>query len=377
MPAMRGRPTRPAAAREALWFAGPIGIAVLIGIAAPIGITVPVAIAVLLAACRAEPITGPLFPAPLGTQWGFIDSTGREAIPPQYEGAGPFSSGLAPVALHDRWGYVDRNGRQVIPAVHRAAQAFRGDLAIVDSGLPERPFGLLDTKGAWALRPTFRSLAPGDDAGTLYLGQREPEEGMTFYDRHGKLVCGPFEMAFPFSDGRARVTRDAAPGWIGTDCAFTPFAGVFPESIRFSEGLIAASQGGKLGYLDPSGRFIIAPQYDHGGDFHEGLAPVEKAGRWLFIDTRGAVVATMPESVRHADPISEGRSLVTADVPNSGRKLGYVDRKGEWTAIARWDDAEPYHDGLARVGEWRGDVVAYLALSGEIVWRGALPRGAP
>lgn len=332
-----------------------------------------------LPGCRSGPgsRTGPLFPAPMGTQWGYIDGAGRQAIAPAYENAGGFSSGRAPVALHDRWGYIDVNGAVLIPAIYRSAQEFRGDLAIVDSGLVDHPFGLIDPKGGWVVSPSFRSLAPGDEAGELYLGQHEAGEASAFYDRRGKLVCGPFEMAFPFSEGRARVKNESGQGWVDVSCHFTSFPDAWPESTRFAGGMIAARQGGKVGYLEPGGTFVIPPQYDGGGDFHEGLAPVEKAGRWFFIDPGGAVSATLPDSVRHAEALSQGRSLVTADVVGAGRKLGYVDRSGQWAGEPRWDEAEPYRDGLARVGEWRGDVVAYIGLSGEIVWKGALPRGIP
>jgi predicted transposase YbfD/YdcC len=48
---------------------------------------------------------------------GFIDRSGREVIPPRYDGCkcGPFSDGLAQVALNDKFGFVDRSGREVIP----------------------------------------------------------------------------------------------------------------------------------------------------------------------------------------------------------------------------------------------------------------------
>lgn len=42
------------------------------------------------------------------------------------------------------------------------------------------------------------------------------------------------------------------------------------------------------------GRFVLPPVWDNGFDFSEGLAAVEIAGRWHFIDTAGRVVLNCP-----------------------------------------------------------------------------------
>jgi hypothetical protein len=49
-------------------------------------------LALLVAACGREQTSGtsPLFPAPLGTAWGFIDSRGKTVIAPRFEAALPF-----------------------------------------------------------------------------------------------------------------------------------------------------------------------------------------------------------------------------------------------------------------------------------------------
>src|SRR5882762_8075332 len=54
--------------------------------------------------------TSPLFPAPQGNTWGFIDNRGKAVIAPRFEAALPYSEGLAAVKREGRWGYIDRNG---------------------------------------------------------------------------------------------------------------------------------------------------------------------------------------------------------------------------------------------------------------------------
>lgn len=97
------------------------------------------------------------------------------------------------------------------------AQSFRSGVAIVDAGLPHHPIGVIDPSGAWVTQPLFRSLSAADGPGGLLLGEKEPAGGVAFYDRSGNLVLGPYFLAFPFAQGRARVKTGARAGsddWI-------------------------------------------------------------------------------------------------------------------------------------------------------------------
>jgi len=302
----------------------------------------PVAFAVILTlfftACgrqqTSEQASGPspLFPAPLGSAWGFIDSRGKIAIAPRFEGALAFSEGLAAVKREGRWGYIDRNGSEVIPIRYRTAQSFRNGVAIVDTGLPDHPIGLIDTSGSWATPPLFRSLSAADGPDGLLLGQKEPAGGSGFYDRSGNLVLGPYFLAFPFSQGRARVktgVRSGSDDWvIDSSGTLLPKKPVALDGTRFSEGLIAIRQDRKLGYMNLDGNIAVEPQYDQGGAFAEGLAAVQSEGHWKFIDKTGAVVAEFPGGIAFAEPLSDGLSLVSADRDQPGREFGYVDRNG-------------------------------------------------
>jgi WG repeat protein len=318
--------------------------------------------------------TSPLFPVPQGSAWGFIDNRGKTAIAPRFEAALPFSEGLAAVKREGRWGYIDRSGLEVIPVRYRTVQSFRNGVAIVDTGLPDHSIGLIDTNGSLVTQPLFRSLSAADGPDGLLLGQKEPAEGFGFYDHSGNLVLGPYFLAFPFAQGRARVKTSGqgeANDWlIDASGNFLPKKPLVLDGIRFSEGLIAVRQDRKLGYLDLEGNVAIEPRYDQGGEFSEGLAAVQLDGHWTFIDKSGAVTAEFPAGVVFAEPLSDGFSLVSADRGQPGRKFGYVDRKGQWAIKPTWDDAEAFHQGLAYVGIWKDGKAAYIDHKGRSVWEG-------
>ena len=339
----------------------------------------PVAFAVIFAllgtGCGRQPSgTSPLFPAPQGTTWGFIDNRGKIVIAPRFEAALPYSEGLAAVKREGRWGYIDLIGSEVIPIRYRTVQSFRNGFAIVDAGLPDHPVGLIDTSGSWVTPPLFRSLSAADGPDGLLLGQKEPAEGFGFYDRSGNLVLGPYFLAFPFAQGRARVktgVRASSDDWlIEASGTFLPRKPLVLDGMRFSEGLIAIRQDRKLGYMDLAGNIAIEPRYDQGGEFAEGLAAVQLEGHWMFIDKSGALTAEFPGGVAFAEPLSDGLSLVSADRDQPGGKFGYVDRKGQWTIKPSWDDAQPFHEGLAYVGTWKAGKTAYIDHKGRIIWEG-------
>ncbi len=68
-----------------------------------------------------------------------------------------------------------------------------------------------------------------------------------YIDANGKMVIPPhFDLAYPFSDGMARVNM----------------------------GFSCERGGGLWGYIDPDGKWAVMPRFPAAGDFSEGLAPV-------------------------------------------------------------------------------------------------------
>lgn len=49
-----------------------------------------------------------------GLLYGYIDKSGKEAIPPRYKDAGNFSEGLAPVFIDGKIGFIDKTGKFAI-----------------------------------------------------------------------------------------------------------------------------------------------------------------------------------------------------------------------------------------------------------------------
>lgn len=108
-----------------------------------------------------EPI---LFRVALGTEesfyfdyanhytYGYIDTTGRYVINPQFDEAGDFHKGLALVKFGGKWGYIDTKGCYVINPQFDDAEDFNEGLAAVELG---DKWGYIDTTGRYVVNPQF------------------------------------------------------------------------------------------------------------------------------------------------------------------------------------------------------------------------------
>ena len=67
-------------------------------------------------------------------KWGYIDKTGKEVVPCQYDNALGFSDGLAVVEKGGKCGYIDKTGKEVIPCKYDVESDFSDGLAAVGKG---------------------------------------------------------------------------------------------------------------------------------------------------------------------------------------------------------------------------------------------------
>jgi len=128
-----------------------------------------------------------------------------------------------------------------------------------------------------------------------------------------------------------------------------------PHAAEPTDGpLFPAPTRDKTGYIDRTGRMVIAPQWDDAAPFAEGLAAVgvrhqetdggvsRTVSREGWIDRSGRVVIALRWD--DAGDFAEGRARV-----KEGEKYGYVDRSGAVVVAPQYDDAAPFSEGLAAV----------------------------
>lgn len=250
-----------------------------------------------------------LFPISQKGKCGFIDVTGKIRIAPVFDNVENFSEGLAAAEVNRKWGYIDEAGKWVIDPKFDMALRFSEGLAQVRIG------------GRWSVEPVH--LTGGQAA---------------YIDRSGKIV----------------FTLAQAP--LGT--AYNEYP--------FSEGRLPFEHGPKYGYLDQTGRTVIAPKFEYAGDFSEGLAGIVLNEKFGFIDKNGKVVIALnylPNNWGNPEGFSEG--LVPAGMENG--KLGYLDKTGAVAIAPQFYHAEGFSEGLAVIRFTQDGKYGYINKSGEVV----------
>lgn len=281
----------------------------------------------------------------IGKFTGFLSKDGRLVVAPEFLFSKDFTEGLAAVLIGGRvksrngfrdvvgglWGYIDKSGRMKVTPKYKDAGYFSESLAWVKVG---KKYGYIDKKGRIVIKPLFK-YADSFHQGRAVVRLRGSKDG--YIDRSGKLICKPqFSFANDFHDGLAAVC-------VGGKAVKGDFI------------------GGKWGFVDRAGKMVIKPQFDgiYGGwvemfkpPFSEGLAAVNiggknvngqfKGGKWGFINRRGKWV--VEPKFKSAVNFSGGLAAVKI-----GRKWGYISKRSGTVIAPQFRRAGDFSCGLARV----------------------------
>ena len=131
---------------------------------------------------------------------GFVDTSGKIVIQPQYKAVGDFHEDLAPFKRQTNWGYVNKTGEAVIEDTLRRAERFSEGRARAARGAT---YGFIDTGGNFVITAEgFNTVADFHDG----LARVDVMMKPAFIDTTGKRVIdAKFEDAGDFHEGLARA----------------------------------------------------------------------------------------------------------------------------------------------------------------------------
>lgn len=285
-------------------------------------------------------------------KYGFIDKTGKVVIEPRYDYAEPFSDGLAKVKTNGQTEFIDATGKVAfVSPTNRVGSFGNGFARVYDGGLN----GVIDKTGKIVVAPKYFFLESLED-GLRYA--ISPDNTRCFIDAAGNVVIGnlPYQTARSFSDGLA-VVKNNDPETGERRCGYIDKTGKevialqYEEADPFEEGLACVMVNEKLGFIDKSGKMVIEPRFDKyytddawlmplSYGFSEGLAPVAIGRKMGFVDKKGKMV--IDTKYDEVCPFSDGLASVKVD-----EKWGYIDKKGQYVITPQFEWAGSFSEGLA------------------------------
>jgi WG containing repeat len=313
---------------------------------------------------------GVIFQAPITAKWiGWIEGTDQDGLKIRTKKEsndfrlvccmsflGPLESGgmdrfrvtrLFKDDVEGKKGFVDATGKVIVDPKYKWAESFYHGLAPVreDKGMPWR---LIDKQG------NVKYTLPIDITPSInncFFGVSK--------DDFLSVRKGPQDTAQDYLSGVAGLFDLAKMQFFPT--------GEFGVINEPSEGLslITGMDGHKDGYVDSTGRAVIAPQFESASSFSESLAAVVKDRRRGYIDHSGKMVFQLPIECSDAESFHEGLAAVAmggeGDASKSwkifkGAKWGFVDKTGKLVIPATFyvdrnggGSGPAFCDGLANV----------------------------
>lgn len=256
-----------------------------------------------------------------------IDKNGNTLFALPYEEIEPFSEGLARVqGLVDgkrKYGYVDTTGKLCIPLQFDQAEPFSEGLAKVRMGIEERKYGFIDKSGTFVIPLTdtiYMDFSEG-------LAEVRTETGRGYINQSGEIVIPPqYTWSTPFVDGTAFVCENDTIWLLDTDGKKIKQIGQCENVIAMvqnknkdmlqMEQSIALPNGNKANinmWYDKTGE-ISQEVYEMKEDMAEGLAPVfdDTTKKYGYVDESGKrVIASVFDS---ASTFLDGYAVVNQKV---------------------------------------------------------------
>lgn len=307
-------------------------------------------------------------------KWGYVNTTGKIMVEPQYDEAYDFSEGFAQVSrlINNKyaWGYINTTGKEVIPCKYAKTFDFSEGLAMVASkDSPNNKYGFINYKGELVIPELYGYNLQDWNGNKFSEGLIALRSGFNY-----GIINRKNEIFLPFNYSRiSNFSEGIAVVSDGNDMYLFNHKKEMNRSSykyvdEFSEGLAPVctnyvSSGmhldGKDGFIDRTGKTIINPLYEVAAPFKEGLAAVkykaEESGKrnlWGFIDKNARQV--IPPQYDLVTDFSEGLSLVSKpDLQKGyGGNVLFIDKTGK-TIInlpnTKFSDNTVFRNGFAMV----------------------------
>lgn len=259
-------------------------------------------------------------------KYGFVNDKGKIVIDIQFDDIQEFHEGLAAVFLYGKWGFINKRGKFIVqPQFSKVGDFSEGRAYVVHETEEEKEdyiqvydyVGYINKHGKFVIPiydggPYFYNYSNG-----LVAIQNGDATYCSYKDKNGKTVLDSdyFEKTgwknttdagcHSFSEGLVEVYKYTDDTYKTRISAYMNKKGEIvysrkfnvPEEVEplcdfdsFHEGMASFRVNWKYGFINRNFEEVIPPIYDFAYGFKDGLARVEKDGKWFYIDKQGNFV---------------------------------------------------------------------------------------
>lgn len=271
-------------------------------------------------------------PLKLNSKWGFLDEKGRIAIQFKYDDLEWVADSFFIAKYNNRCGICDYEDNVIIGFEYDEIEVINNIKFLKQNSR----FGIANSKNKIVTDCIYDDWGLPVNGYVVLPKNKSPNHNTT---KKGLVNCETGEEIIPF---------------------------IYDDLGEYSDELIMAERNGKTGYIDINNKLVIPFIYDGGGNFSEGLAMVLKITGYAntrmgvtrvkkggFINKNGDVIIpfSFAEDYYLGNSIfCEGLAAVGIAEKNIfATRYGYVNKNGEFVIKPIFDDATPFHGGLAEV----------------------------
>lgn len=243
----------------------------------------------------------------------------------------------------------------------------------------------------------LRNRADADHWRPSIVSSKQGPLGTLFIDDEGQVtLAAKYPLVGPFIGGFAVVGTTVSDGAIGDYGCIDKtgrlvIAGDYDLVGEFSDGLAPVQKDGKWGYINRKGEMAISLRYNEWAfAFRDGVAQVAPDNKTTqFIDTSGKVLFEFDVNIWNAGHFSEGLVFAnlpvggvaaandpTVDQPAAERVVGYLDRQfqfafrieSEMPGDRYFLEGREFHGGMAAVaiGDKTGTRWGFISRDGKL-----------
>lgn len=231
--------------------------------------------------------------------YGYIDTTGKEVIPIQYDQASSFSEGVARVSKVGKgYGFIDKSGKEIIPLKFSSANFPEEGFITVE--IKDRKWGLFNTKGKEIVPPKYRDISDFQEGRAAILS--ESYQWGFINEKGEEVIPTQYDKVESFQYGYARVQKekDTLKYWGVIDKIGKEVIPCEYEEINIQKnGLICCKRRGKWSLMNVKGGQLTPFKYDKMGYFGDTdlakvtvYVPAVKEKPTIRFDTREGVFNT-------------------------------------------------------------------------------------